>query len=67
MTDSEFWEHVFLSLSVGPSENEVDDLFALDCVRCGRTVEVDDYWHRERDAFCDDCADETAPIEGDDQ
>jgi len=22
---------------------------------------------RERDAFCDDCADETAPIERDDQ
>ncbi|MEM9513692.1 MAG: hypothetical protein AAGA42_02455 [Actinomycetota bacterium] len=59
MTDAEFWEHVFGWESFS-GESYVVDLWAIWCCRCGRTVEVDtDTAHeRERDAFCDDCADE---------
>ena len=63
MSDAEFWEHVAGDLYLGPSENYFDDLFALSCARCGRTVEINDYWNRERDAFCDDCAAEMAEPE----
>lgn len=64
MTDAEFWEHVF------SWQHENDgwyyaafdyDIYAIECVRCGCTVEVDDPADRERDAFCDDCANEMAP------
>lgn len=68
MTDAEFWDHVF-----GRSSEEEEswseyhwamnepDIWAIDCVRCGRTVEVEDPAGRERDAFCDDCATEHIP------
>lgn len=64
MTDAEFWEHVFS----WQYENDgwyyaaFDyDIYVIECARCGCTVEVDDPADRERDAFCDDCADEMAP------
>ncbi|MCA1806885.1 MAG: hypothetical protein LC687_03345, partial [Actinobacteria bacterium] len=35
----------------------------IECVRCGRTVEIDENTRheRERDGFCDDCVEETFP------
>jgi hypothetical protein len=70
MTDAEFWDHVFHRYdaeAVGHWAAYYDDIWAIDCARCGRTVEVDDETasERERDAFCDDCADET--VEEDDE
>lgn len=38
-----------------------EDVWVIDCARCGRSVEVDDPENRERDAFCDECADECLP------
>ena len=65
MTDAEFWDHVFNR----DADDRADwwlafntpDIWAIDCVRCGQTVEVDDAHDRERDAFCDECADEHQP------
>ena len=68
MTDAEFWDHVF-----GPNPEEEasreecrwamdgPDVWAISCARCQRTVEIDDPEIRERDAFCDECADEMMP------
>ena len=74
MTDAEFWDHVFgRSPEQEASWADYDwamnspDIWAIDCARCGRTVEVDDHQNRERDAFCDDCADETINLETSDQ
>lgn len=62
MSDEEFWDHVYPQ----PDEDEIDlpDCWAIHCLRCGRWVEVDEETRtdRERDAFCDDCAEETAEI-----
>lgn len=68
MSDAEFWEHVF-----GRAHDEESwadywdamspDIWAINCARCGRTVEIDDPEGRECDAFCDDCATETLPYE----
>lgn len=70
MNDEEFWAHVFSD--PGPTEEEyIDAMMAqfqretwvIHCARCGGIVEVDEETRvdRERDAFCDDCADEMAP------
>ncbi len=64
MTDQEFWEHVFSWTDPGDHFTAYDeDIYAIECARCGCTVEVDDPEHRERDAFCDECASETMPYE----
>jgi hypothetical protein len=57
MTDAEFWDE-----AVAHWVAYYEDTWAIDCARCGRTVEVDDPETRERDAFCDECADETVTI-----
>jgi hypothetical protein len=66
MSDAEFWDHVF----AWQHENDEwywhafdIDIYAIECARCGCTVEVDDPENRERDAFCDECADETVEVE----
>lgn len=62
MTDAEFWEHVF-SYQLFDDGHWIaydEDVYGIDCARCGRVVQVEPDG-RERDAFCDDCADETAP------
>lgn len=77
MSDDEFWEHVF---SRTPEQEaswaEYDwamngpDIYAIECARCGQTIdlEVDEYpEERERDTFCDDCADDTLPDLEDDR
>lgn len=71
MTDSEFWAHVFPDLSESEEQSWAEyrwamdgpDVWAIMCARCCRTVEVDDPEDRERDAFCDECADELLPAE----
>ena len=71
MTDDEFWSHVFPEMTPEQEASwaayrwsmDSPDVWVIDCVRCGQTVEVDDPTERERDAFCDDCADETQPNE----
>ena len=68
MSDAEFWEHVFGQTAEEEASwqeyrwsMDSPDVWAIDCARCGQTVEVTDPENRERDAFCDGCADETAP------
>lgn len=62
MTDAEFWDYVFGCRNVDSNHWRAytPDIYAIDCVRCGRLVDVEPDG-RERDAFCDDCADECAP------
>lgn len=73
MSDEEFWAHVYPA----PSEEEVleelweaeqREVWVIDCARCGRSVEVDPDTRdaRERDAFCDDCAEEHVSDESND-
>lgn len=74
LTDDEFWAAAYCRT---PRDDEADIEAAVDalnhetwmihCARCGRFVEVDEDERidRERDAFCDDCADEHHPdLEG---
>lgn len=67
MTDDEFWSHVFSwrDDDAGHWAAYDEDVYAIDCARCGRTVEVNPDG-RERDAFCDDCADEMQPDDEED-
>lgn len=70
MTDEEFWEHVF-----GPTPEEVasweeyrwamdsPDVWVVHCARCCRLVQVDDPHERERDAFCDECVEDTVDLD----
>lgn len=69
MTDQEFWAHVYPQPS---GEEVIEELVAdfqretwvIHCARCGRVEEVDPETRheRERDAFCDDCAEEAVEI-----
>jgi len=64
MTDAEFWDHVFHRYDAYDVAHWVayfEDIWALDCARCGMVVEVNNPENRERDGFCDDCADEMLP------
>jgi len=73
MTDDEFWDAVYHTQLVDEAdalERMIDEInhetWVIDCVRCGRSVEVDEDTRadRERDAFCDDCsAEHTEPAE----
>lgn len=64
MTDAEFWDYVFNRQQAWDDDYwsmNGPDVWAIECARCGGTVEVDDPDGRERDAFCDDCASEMLP------
>lgn len=67
MTDAEFWEHVFGIPAHDPFHwlAYEPDIWAIECARCGCTVEISEETatDRERDAFCDDCATEHLPYE----
>lgn len=72
MTDDEFWQFVF---GRTPEEEESwadywwsmegPDVWVIDCARCGRRVDVPEGQRhtRERDAFCDDCAENHYDLE----
>ena len=69
MTDDEFWADVFPGLTQEDEDSwtayrwsmDGPDVWVIHCARCGFSVGVDDPENRERDAFCDDCADELLP------
>lgn len=72
MTDDEFWQYV---LDRTPEEEASwaeyhwamngPDVWVIDCIRCGRKVEIEEGTRhtRERDIFCDECASEHYPYE----
>lgn len=70
LSDEEFWASVYgvtddeRVAMEAEAEAEWDrEVWVIHCARCGRFAEVDETERadRERDAFCDDCADEHLP------
>lgn len=64
MSDAEFWAHVHgADVPDFSWLEDLPDVWALECARCGRTVAIDEFTRteRERDHLCDDCADELLP------
>lgn len=70
LSDIDFWTHVFQHEEEERRSYisylwafESPDAWVIDCVRCGLRISVDEETahERERDAFCDNCAEETLP------
>lgn len=74
LSEEDYWWAVF---NDGKTPEEVEaevieeliaeaqrETWVIECARCGRTVEVEEETRvdRERDAFCDECADEAVEV-----